>query len=113
MIKNEDQPGVIGEVGTILGRHGINIANFALGRGPGGAVGVVNVDGRGGRDGEAIDVARVEAICGRSPAIQSGVAGRRFVRSEASARGRLRSARRRMAPVVRSFELDRVGADRR
>ena len=41
---NEDQPGVIGEVGTILGRHGVNIANFALGRGTGGAVGVVNID---------------------------------------------------------------------
>ncbi|MGH9308646.1 MAG: ACT domain-containing protein, partial [Vicinamibacterales bacterium] len=44
LIKNEDQPGVIGEVGTILGRFGVNIANFALGRGQGGAVGVVNVD---------------------------------------------------------------------
>ena len=33
MIANDDQPGVIGEVGTILGRHGVNIANFALGRG--------------------------------------------------------------------------------
>jgi D-3-phosphoglycerate dehydrogenase len=44
VVCNDDQPGVIGEVGTILGRHGVNIANFALGRGEGGAVGVVNVD---------------------------------------------------------------------
>jgi D-3-phosphoglycerate dehydrogenase len=44
IIANDDQPGVIGEVGTILGTHGVNIANFALGRGEGGAVGVVNVD---------------------------------------------------------------------
>jgi D-3-phosphoglycerate dehydrogenase len=44
VIRNNDQPGVIGEVGTILGRHGINIATFALGRGSGGAIGVVNVD---------------------------------------------------------------------
>ncbi|MGH9141229.1 MAG: phosphoglycerate dehydrogenase [Vicinamibacterales bacterium] len=44
IIANEDQPGVIGEVGTILGRHRVNIANFALGRGEGGAIGVVNVD---------------------------------------------------------------------
>jgi D-3-phosphoglycerate dehydrogenase len=44
IIRNDDQPGVIGEVGTILGRHAINIANFALGRGDRGAVGVVNVD---------------------------------------------------------------------
>jgi D-3-phosphoglycerate dehydrogenase len=44
VLKNRDQPGVIGEVGTILGRHGINIAFFALGRNEHGAVGVVNVD---------------------------------------------------------------------
>lgn len=43
-IANEDQPGVIGEVGTILGRHKVNIANFALGRSESGAIGVVNVD---------------------------------------------------------------------
>ena len=36
LIKNEDQPGVIGEVGTILGKADVNIANFALGRGEGG-----------------------------------------------------------------------------
>jgi D-3-phosphoglycerate dehydrogenase len=44
VIHNNDQPGVIGDVGSILGRHGVNIASFALGRGPGGAVGIVNVD---------------------------------------------------------------------
>jgi D-3-phosphoglycerate dehydrogenase len=44
VIKNNDQPGVIGAVGTVLGRHQINIANFALGRSPEGAVGVVSVD---------------------------------------------------------------------
>jgi D-3-phosphoglycerate dehydrogenase len=44
IIRNRDQPGVIGEVGSLLGRHGVNIANFALGRGPEGAVGVVHVD---------------------------------------------------------------------
>lgn len=41
---NNDQPGVIGEVGTILGRHGVNIASFALGRDGSRAVGVVNID---------------------------------------------------------------------
>ena len=35
---------MIGEVGTILGKHGVNIANFALGRNDTGAVGIVNVD---------------------------------------------------------------------
>ena len=44
IIANEDRPGVIGEVGTILGRHGVNIASFALGRNATGAIGVVNVD---------------------------------------------------------------------
>jgi D-3-phosphoglycerate dehydrogenase len=41
---NNDQPGVIGDVGTILGRHGVNIASFALGREGDRAVGVVTVD---------------------------------------------------------------------
>jgi D-3-phosphoglycerate dehydrogenase len=48
IIANDDQPGVIGEVGTILGRHRINIANFALGRGDRGAIGVVDVDEEAG-----------------------------------------------------------------
>ena len=41
---NNDQPGVIGQVGTILGRHNVNIATFALGRDGDRAVGVVIVD---------------------------------------------------------------------
>lgn len=44
VICNTDQPGVIGAVGTILGTHKVNIANFALGRDGDRAVGVVNVD---------------------------------------------------------------------
>jgi D-3-phosphoglycerate dehydrogenase len=44
LIKNLDQPGVIGAVGTILGRYGANIANVALGRGESGAVGVFTLD---------------------------------------------------------------------
>ena len=31
-IRNQDVPGVIGRIGTILGDHRVNIANFALGR---------------------------------------------------------------------------------
>ena len=31
-MRNRDVPGVVGKVGTLLGRHNINIANFALGR---------------------------------------------------------------------------------
>jgi D-3-phosphoglycerate dehydrogenase len=52
VIRNQDRPGVIGEVGTILGRHKINIGSFALGRSSGGAVGVVSLDEDGGNDGE-------------------------------------------------------------
>ncbi|MGE3276138.1 MAG: phosphoglycerate dehydrogenase [Vicinamibacterales bacterium] len=54
VIGNHDQPGVIGEVGTILGRHDINIANFALGRGEHGAVGIVSVDNHDGRLDETV-----------------------------------------------------------
>ena len=44
LFMNNDEPGVIGGIGTILGKHGINIANFALGRSAEGAVAAVNVD---------------------------------------------------------------------
>jgi D-3-phosphoglycerate dehydrogenase len=66
IIENDDRPGVIGEVGTILGSHGVNIANFALGRGESGAIGVVNVD-EDARDASSLDAA-VEAIR-RVPAV--------------------------------------------
>ena len=51
VIQNNDQPGVIGEVGTILGKQRVNIATFALGRGVSGALGVVNVESGGGDGG--------------------------------------------------------------
>ena len=66
IVSNQDQPGVIGEVGTILGRYKINIANFALGRGADGAIGVVNVDEEAGApaalDSAVADLRRVPAI---------------------------------------------------
>ncbi len=45
-IRNQDVPGVIGRVGTILGEKKVNIASFALGRNPqsGEAIGLVNID---------------------------------------------------------------------
>ena len=45
-IRNQDVPGVIGRVGTILGNRNINIANFALGRNQKTqeALGLVNID---------------------------------------------------------------------
>ena len=52
-MRNRDVPGVIGRVGTILGDHKVNIANFALGRSDrshrvpqGSALAVVQIDGR-------------------------------------------------------------------
>jgi D-3-phosphoglycerate dehydrogenase len=47
--RNLDVPGVIGKIGSILGEHGVNIANFALGRERAGAkpvkaLAVVQVD---------------------------------------------------------------------
>jgi D-3-phosphoglycerate dehydrogenase / 2-oxoglutarate reductase len=51
-IRNLDVPGVIGRIGTILGDHKMNIANFALGRSTTGsehnALAVVQIDGRAG-----------------------------------------------------------------
>ncbi|MGH3148281.1 MAG: ACT domain-containing protein, partial [Rubrobacter sp.] len=45
-IRNEDLPGMIGKLGTVLGEHGINIGNMAVGRGEPGsrAAMVVTVD---------------------------------------------------------------------
>lgn len=45
-IRNQDVPGVIGRVGTILGEKKVNIASFALGRSQqaGEAIGLVNID---------------------------------------------------------------------
>lgn len=60
-LRNRDVPGVIGKVGTILGEHKINIADFSLGRQSGNgdterkgaprkAVAVVHIDGRVSED---------------------------------------------------------------
>ena len=46
-IRNDDKPGLIGGVGTILGQAGVNIADFRLGRiaGTSEAVALVSIDG--------------------------------------------------------------------
>ena len=52
-LKNLDVPGVIGYVGTVMGKNGINIANFSLGReespahgsGPAKATAIISCDG--------------------------------------------------------------------
>ncbi len=61
VIRNQDRPGVIGEVGTILGRHGVNIGSFALGRDAGGAIGVVHVEPPPGAT-DAFDEAAARAL---------------------------------------------------
>jgi D-3-phosphoglycerate dehydrogenase len=45
--KNQDTPGVVGKIGTLLGTNQINIGSMKLGRVPGSsqAVGIVSVDG--------------------------------------------------------------------
>lgn len=71
-MRNRDVPGVIGQVGTILGKHKVNIANFSLGRraGPSDgankgkareAIAVVHIDGRV-PEGVLKVLRRVEAI---------------------------------------------------
>jgi D-3-phosphoglycerate dehydrogenase / 2-oxoglutarate reductase len=67
-LRNRDVPGVVGQVGTILAKHGINIANFSLGRAeenghgaPREAVSVVRVDGPI-PEGVLLDLKKIEAV---------------------------------------------------
>lgn len=70
VFRHRDVPGIIGAVGTIFGRHNVNIGQMAVGRAaPGGeAVGVLNLDGE--PSVEALDEVR------KHPAITSAVAVR-------------------------------------
>jgi D-3-phosphoglycerate dehydrogenase len=45
-LRNRDVPGVVGKIGAALGKHNVNIGNFALGRNQAGAqaIAVVQVD---------------------------------------------------------------------
>jgi D-3-phosphoglycerate dehydrogenase / 2-oxoglutarate reductase len=66
VLKNDDRPGVIGQVGSILGRHSVNIANFALGRDEAGAVGVVKLDAAPEDEGLSAAVKEIR----QSPAVR-------------------------------------------
>jgi D-3-phosphoglycerate dehydrogenase / 2-oxoglutarate reductase len=46
LVRNEDTPGIVGSVGTVLGSHGVNIARMGLGRkaGSGRAIMLIEVD---------------------------------------------------------------------
>ncbi|MBS1814403.1 MAG: phosphoglycerate dehydrogenase [Acidobacteria bacterium] len=63
-IRNHDVPGVIGRIGTILGEHQINVANFALGR---------NVRSQKVPQGQAIAVVQVDvpSVAKLQPAIEA------------------------------------------
>lgn len=45
VVSNDDRPGVVGGVGTVLGDHGINIGSLSLGRKDGKAVALASLDG--------------------------------------------------------------------
>jgi D-3-phosphoglycerate dehydrogenase len=47
LVRNDDRPGMVGQVGGLLGRQGVNIARMGLGRKPGSgrAVMLIEVDG--------------------------------------------------------------------
>ena len=62
LMGNDDRPGVIGDVGSALGRHGVNIGSFALGRNERGAVGVISVDAAPGLDAAVAEVRRLSAV---------------------------------------------------
>ena len=64
-LRNRDIPGVVGRVGTVLGKHHVNIATFSLGRArtgrPDEAIGVVQVDGEVS-EAALEDLRQIEAI---------------------------------------------------
>jgi D-3-phosphoglycerate dehydrogenase / 2-oxoglutarate reductase len=66
VIKNDDRPGVIGQIGSILGKNNVNIASFALGRDDAGAVGVVKVDAAADDPGLAAAIQEIR----QSPAVR-------------------------------------------
>ena len=79
-IRNLDVPGVIGRIGTILGEHKMNIANFALGRNlrtaEHNALAVVQIDGHVApsvlvalQSTEAITQVRLIELADRQPAL--------------------------------------------
>ncbi len=64
IIRNQDVPGVIGRIGTILGEARLNIANFALGRSRGGRV----------PEGHALAVVQLDVAPGDESALAEATA---------------------------------------
>jgi D-3-phosphoglycerate dehydrogenase len=63
IIRNQDVPGVIGRIGTILGEARLNIANFALGRSRGGRV----------PEGHALAVVQLDTVPGDGRALAGAI----------------------------------------
>jgi len=63
VIRNEDVPGVIGKIGTILGEAKLNIASFALGRAA-----------KDGKAGQALAVVQLDIEDGSKAALEAAVA---------------------------------------
>ena len=70
VIRNLDEPGVVGAVGSILAECGLNIARFALGRDPAGAVSVISIDNSMDSDNRELDEELLETLRA-VPAIRS------------------------------------------
>jgi D-3-phosphoglycerate dehydrogenase len=62
VVANDDRPGVIGDVGSALGRHGVNIGSFTLGRHESGAVGVIAVDEGRGLEAAVREIGELKAV---------------------------------------------------
>jgi D-3-phosphoglycerate dehydrogenase len=62
-VTNEDKPGHIGRLGTLLGNLGINIANFNLGRADvgGDAIALLSIDGTV-NEGQLAQIAKLEGV---------------------------------------------------
>jgi D-3-phosphoglycerate dehydrogenase / 2-oxoglutarate reductase len=76
IIRNQDVPGVIGRVGTILGEARLNIANFALGRSRGGRV----------PEGHALAVVQLDVAPGDEDALATATAQLKKVEAITSVR---------------------------
>ena len=59
MVKNDDRPGVIGMVGTLLGNAGVNIADMDVGRVDGSGTAVMLIAPTAHVSDEILDALRV------------------------------------------------------
>ena len=63
VVRNDDTPGIVGRVGTLLGSHGVNIARMGLGRKPGSGRAIMLIEVDGEVQGAVIDeLTRVPGI---------------------------------------------------